>query len=82
MVPTIRSLVSIPAGFADMSLSRFLFWSTIGTTGWTTLLALAGFKLGQNYADVDQYIGPVSTGVIVLLLIWYLFRVLTWKPKV
>ena len=30
-------------------------------------------------SKVDEYLGPVSTGVVVALLLWYLFRVVTWK---
>ncbi|AGH48233.1 MULTISPECIES: DedA family protein [Sphingomonadales] len=81
LLPTIRSLVSIPAGLLKMSLSRFLFWSTLGTLGWTSLLASAGYVLGQRYAMVDEYIGPLSTAIIVLLVLWYFWRVLTWRPS-
>jgi membrane protein DedA with SNARE-associated domain len=81
MVPTIRSLVSIPAGLFGMGWRAFLFWSTLGTLGWTTALAVAGYLLGQNYTEVDRYLGPVSTGIIVVLVLWYLFRVITWKPR-
>lgn len=80
LMPTIRSLVSIPAGLLKMSLSRFIFWSTLGTFGWTSLLAIAGHQLGQRYTDVDRYIGPVSTAVVLLLVAWYLWRVATWRP--
>jgi membrane protein DedA with SNARE-associated domain len=81
MVPTIRSLVSIPAGLFGMRFWPFLIWSTIGTAGWTTLLAVAGYLLGQRYAEVDRWLGPVSTGVIAVLLLWYVIRVATWKPS-
>jgi membrane protein DedA with SNARE-associated domain len=81
MVPTVRSLVSIPAGLFGMRWAPFLIWSTIGTAGWTTLLATAGYLLQQRYTKVDEYLGPVSTGVVVALLLWYLFRVATWKPS-
>jgi membrane protein DedA with SNARE-associated domain len=81
MVPTIRSLVSIPAGLFGMRWAPFLIWSTIGTAGWTALLATAGYLLQQRYTKVDEYLGPVSTGVVVALLLWYLFRVATWKPS-
>ncbi|HEY1146195.1 MAG TPA: DedA family protein [Allosphingosinicella sp.] len=81
MVPTIRSLVSVPAGLFGMPWAPFLFWSTIGTLGWTTMLATAGYLLGSHYADVDRYLGPASTGVIAVLVLWYLFRVATWKPR-
>jgi membrane protein DedA with SNARE-associated domain len=80
MVPTIRSLVSIPAGLFGMRFVPFFIWSSVGTLGWTAALATAGYVLGQNYSDVDRYLGPVSTGVIVVLVLWYLFRVITWKP--
>lgn len=81
LLPTIRSLVSIPAGLLHMSLSRFLIWSTLGTMGWTALLAVAGYVLGQRYEMVDEYIGPLSTAIIALLVAWYLWRVLTWRPS-
>ena len=81
MMPTIRSLVSVPAGLFGMPLVPFLIWSTIGTAGWTSALAIAGYLLGQNYADVDKYLGPASTAVIGALLLWYLYRVITWKPR-
>ena len=81
MVPTIRSLVSVPAGLFGMPLVPFLIWSTLGTAGWTAALATAGYLLGQNYSDVDKYLGPASTAVIGILLAWYVFRVITWKPR-
>lgn len=81
MLPTVRSLVSVPAGFLKMSIRRFLIWSTIGTAGWTTLLASAGYQLGNRYGEVEDYIGPVSTAIIVVLVMGYLWRVVTWKPR-
>lgn len=81
MIPTVRSVVSIPAGLLRMSLPRFLFWSLLGTTAWTAALALAGYVLGQRYTAVERYLGPVSTGIIVVLIGWYLWRVATWKRR-
>ncbi|TVV77240.1 DedA family protein [Sphingomonas solaris] len=81
MMPTIRSLVSVPAGLFGMKPLPFILWSTLGTAGWTSALAIAGYALGANWKDVDKYLGPLSTGVVVLLLAWYLFRVVTWKPR-
>jgi membrane protein DedA with SNARE-associated domain len=46
IIPTVRSIVSIPAGFLRMSFGRFLLFTSIGTTAWTATLALAGFLLG------------------------------------
>ena len=38
LVPAIRTLISVPAGLACMSLGQFLFFSTIGSLAWTGVL--------------------------------------------
>jgi membrane protein DedA with SNARE-associated domain len=80
LVPTVRSLISIPAGLSDMPLGRFLLYSAIGTVIWTSLLALAGFWLGQGYARIAIFVDPVSTGVVVLIVAIYVYRVVTFRP--
>ena len=81
MMPTIRSLVSIPAGLFGMRWGPFLLWSMLGTAGWTGALAMAGYLLGRNVDHIERYLGPASTGIVVALVAWYLYRVLTWKPR-
>jgi membrane protein DedA with SNARE-associated domain len=77
LLPTIRSLVSIPAGLLKMRFRTFVLASTIGTAGWTALLAGAGFKLGENYHQINKVIGPVSNAILVLLVAIYIYRVWT-----
>ena len=79
MLPTVRSLVSVPAGLLKMSFRRFLLASTVGTAGWTALLAFAGFKLGENYTDIDALLGPASNAIMVVLLMGYIYRVWTHR---
>lgn len=74
LIPGIRSLISIPAGIARMNLGRFLTYTTLGSLGWSTLLAVAGRTLGQNYHQVEQVVGPVSIAVIVSLVVLILIR--------
>jgi membrane protein DedA with SNARE-associated domain len=80
MLPTLRSLISIPAGLLKMRLSTFVFWSTIGTAGWTALLGLAGYVMGKSFEQVDAFVGPIATAVIVVIVIGYLWRLITWTP--
>ncbi|NNC46983.1 MAG: DedA family protein [Sphingomonas sp.] len=77
MLPTVRSLVSIPAGFLKMRLQTFLVASTIGTAGWTAMLAYAGFKLGEEFEQIDDYLGPISTAIIIVLALGYVWRLIT-----
>jgi membrane protein DedA with SNARE-associated domain len=60
LVPGIRTLISIPAGFAEMPVVPFAIYSTIGTTLWVIFLTSAGLVLGANYTLVETYIGPLS----------------------
>ncbi len=79
MLPTVRSLVSIPAGLLKMRFRNFLIASTVGTAGWTAILAFAGFKLGERYTDIDVLLGPASNAILVVLAGGYLYRVWTHR---
>jgi membrane protein DedA with SNARE-associated domain len=81
MLPTFRSLISVPAGLFGMSLRRFLVFSTIGTAGWSAALAGAGYFLGSQFEDVEKIIGPLSVVVIGLIVLGYLWRLWRWSPK-
>ena len=81
MLPTVRSLVSVPAGLLKMRFKTFVIASTLGTAGWTALLAGAGYKLGENYHDIDAVIGPASNAILALLALGYLWRVWTHRRR-
>jgi len=81
LIPTIRSLVSIPAGLLDMRFRNFFLASTIGTLGWTTILAGAGYKLEENVDDVGTMIGPASNAILVVLAVGYLWRLWTHRHQ-
>lgn len=51
-VPVVRHLISIPAGSARMPLVPFLVATTLGGGLWNLILLYAGFKLGENWAQV------------------------------
>ena len=81
LLPTIRSVVSLPAGMVRMRLHSFLFWSAIGTAAWSALLALAGYALGQSFERVEDVIGPASSAIVVAILLFYLYRQATWHRR-
>ncbi len=81
LLPTVRSLVSIPAGLLNMRFVPFLLWSTVGSALWTAGLALAGWMLGSQFEHVETVLGPLSLAVIFVLGAWYLWRLATWRPS-
>lgn len=81
LVPTVRTLISVPAGLARMPFWLFFAVSAVGTVIWTAGLALAGFILGQNFRSIEGYVGPVSNAVVIAVVLIYVFRVITFKPR-
>lgn len=81
LVPTVRTLISVPAGLARMPLPKFLLWSGLGSLAWTSLLAIAGYLLGARYQQVEHWINPLSTAVVVGIIGIYLWRVATWTRR-
>ena len=80
LLPTVRSLVSVPAGLLRIRFKTFVIASTVGTLGWTTLLATAGYKLRENFSEVDRYVGPASNAIMAVLAVGYLWRLWTHRP--
>ncbi|GAB6903608.1 DedA family protein [Kineosporia succinea] len=56
-VPGVRSLISLPAGAAGMSLWKFTGWTLLGTGIWNAILIGAGMALGTQYEKVEAYAG-------------------------
>lgn len=74
MVPAIRAVISLPAGIAHMSLAKFLAFSLAGTTIWMGGLVYAGYLLGQNYEEVEVYMGPGTKIIVALIVLVYVVR--------
>ena len=79
LIPAVRTLISVPAGVTRMPLARFLAWTALGTALWTLLLAGAGYLLQSQYRLVADYLNPLSNVVFGLLVLWYAYRVVTFK---
>lgn len=80
LVPTVRTLVSIPAGVFGMRNAPFLLLTTAGSFLWNAALTGAGWWLGENHALIGEYLGPVSLAIVLGAALWYLYRVATFDP--
>ncbi|MDE6490892.1 MAG: DedA family protein, partial [Muribaculaceae bacterium] len=88
LIPAVRQLISIPAGLARMSFSKFVIFTTAGALLWNIVLTLLGYMLSrfvpldqlfskvEEYNEYLTYIGIAIGGICVLFIIWNLF-----KPK-
>jgi membrane protein DedA with SNARE-associated domain len=69
LVPGVRSVVSIPAGMAEMPLGQFALLTTLGSGVWNALLIGAGWTLGENWERVSHFVDSVSNIVLVVLVL-------------
>lgn len=67
-VPIIRSLISIPAGMAEISIPLFLVYTIAGSTVWNIILVSLGAALGASWETVLVYINQYAAVIRVLLL--------------
>lgn len=75
VIPVLRSVVSIPAGMTRMPLGRFTVLTVIGSGVWNAGLVYAGFRLGERWQQVGQYVSPVTQGLLVVLALYLALRV-------
>lgn len=84
-IPIVRSLVSVPAGMAQMNLTVFLFYTTIGSTVWNVLLVSLGATLGASWETILVYLNRYSGAVRLVLLAGggvFLVRMIKRKKKI
>lgn len=79
-LPGIRSIISFPAGLADMNIKKFLVFTFIGAAVWNSVLASAGYLLGENYSMIEDFFEQAHIDVIIIgvlalaLAAYFIFR--------
>jgi len=68
LIPGVRSLISLPAGAAGMSLLAFTLLTLVGSALWNGLLVGAGYALGTQWQTVDRYAGVLDRIVIAVVV--------------
>lgn len=66
-IPIIRSLVSIPAGMAEMPLVPFFTLTTLGSLVWNIVLVHLGAWAGQSWPAVNAFFAQASAGTKAVL---------------
>ena len=69
LIPSVRTLIALPAGISGMKLLPFLLYIIAGATFWHGLLAYAGYVLSSRYELVVWYTAPFTKILVVALLV-------------
>jgi membrane protein DedA with SNARE-associated domain len=80
LIPAVRTLISIPAGIAEMPLIRFIVFTLLGSAIWTSFLTSVGYLLEDQYRLVGSYLNPMTSIIVALMLLYYFYRVATFRP--
>jgi membrane protein DedA with SNARE-associated domain len=79
--PFLRTMVSLPAGLSHMKLWRFLLFTFLGAGLWNMLLVEGGRRLAPLIERYENVASWVIAGTFAAILVFYIYRVLTWKPR-
>ena len=76
ILPIARTFISIPAGVTRMNFSKFVSYTVLGSLPWNFILALIGFKAGENWDILSPYFRKfdfVIIGGVAIGIIWYIY---------
>lgn len=81
MLPVVRSVISYPAGIAEMNVMQFTLYTTLGSLPWSALFAYLGLVLGNNWENylglfhrIDYVLLALAIGVIAFFVISYYLK--------
>lgn len=77
-LPTVRSLISIPAGLVAMPFARYLLLTVAGTVTWNAVLMAAAYgfasQRGRLLVALEAYELAVVAGLVILVAVLVLRR--------
>lgn len=84
LIPVIRPLISLPAGFSKMNLKDFIIYTLVGSGIWNIILALLGYYLGANKKLLEKYLEELNwlfIGITLVILAYLIINYLVKKIK-
>lgn len=79
--PFLRTMISLPAGLSHMRHGKFLLFTFAGAAVWNTLLIHGGRLLAQYLSGIEHWLGWGVLAMTAAFVLWYIWRVVTWKPR-
>ncbi len=80
-VPILRTLISFPAGIAEMNVWKFVLFTAIGAFIWNTVLTYAGLVTGQNSGAIISALTNDFTLVEILVVIGLVVALVFWLTR-
>jgi membrane protein DedA with SNARE-associated domain len=68
LLPLIRHLISLPAGFAKMKINKFVLFTALGAGIWSLVLIFTGYFFGGKFNPLLKIVLAVIVGVFMIRL--------------
>jgi len=81
LIPGVRQVISVPAGFARMHFGNFMLYTFIGASLWNIILAVLGYIAHGNDDIIKKYSKELSYIIIGLGLLFVVYLVYNWFFK-
>lgn len=81
LIPLIRQLISLPAGFARMNLSKFTFYTALGAGIWSAILIYLGYVFGENQQLIKQNLNQITLILIIVAIVIVALYIFLKKRK-
>ncbi|MYD36704.1 MAG: DedA family protein [Dehalococcoidia bacterium] len=85
LIPIIRSIISIPAGYTRMNLLKFLLYTTFGTFIWSLIQVYMGWVLGENWQTITEITEPYQNATLILMVLivvgFFGWRAYKWRKR-
>jgi len=76
LLPGFRHFISLPAGIAKMDIKTFSYYTTLGSSIWTSILAGLGYFIGENQEVIKDNLQGIVLGsvtICVVIVVVYIF---------
>lgn len=80
-IPVVRHAISIPAGIAKMSATKFTLYTIAAVIPWTIFFLYLGTVLGENWADIKEIAQPYVIPAIIFALVVGIIYLLIKRKK-
>lgn len=81
LIPVVRHLISIPAGFCRMPFGSFMLYTALGAFIWVSILAALGYLVGANQTLLMKYYKEIYWVLLALGIVWVAWKFRKWRNK-